>query len=252
MLQVVGITKDFGGLRALHDVSFELNNGEILALIGPNGAGKTTLLNIISGAERASEGRIICDGHDITKYPAHRIAKFGIARTFQLVRLISEMTILENVIVGNHVQASASVLQIVFRRPNFYLEEERMLKTSLMALDFVGLKDYSQSYPSVLSYGQQRMVEIARSIAAAPAILLLDEPAAGLNTGEVEIFKNLIRALSSRKITILLVEHNMRLVNGVSDRVVVLNYGEKIAEGSFDEIRNNETVIRAYLGRAQK
>jgi branched-chain amino acid transport system ATP-binding protein len=251
ILQLDLVTKTFEGLTALSDVSFGVRQGHIKALIGPNGAGKTTLLNTISGLIRPNKGRIFFDQIDLTRKRPHEITGLGVARTFQLIRLftVNEATVLDNVMLGAHRRLKPGVIEALImgnrlRKRNAYLEED-----ALKTLEFVGLEWASSFLPSALSFGNQRLVEMARALMAQPKLLLLDEPASGLNDAEVETFAGLLRAIQGQGTTILLIEHNMKLVMEIADDIVVLDFGKKLAEGTPSEVSSNTDVIEAYLGQ---
>jgi branched-chain amino acid transport system ATP-binding protein len=250
LLRVEKISKSFAGLTALLDVSFGINRGHIKALIGPNGAGKTTLLNVISGILSPDGGHVYYREKDLTRLRPHEIAAEGLSRTFQLVRLFTanNAKVLDNLMIGAHLTLKPSVVKSLFLRGAIHRQESVLRETAYEMLRFVGLEwgvDYS---PSNLPFGSQRLLEIARALMAEPEMLLLDEPASGLNDAEVEGFRHFLLTVKKKGVTILLVEHNMKLVMDVADEIVVLNFGKKLAEGTCEEISCNQKVIEAYLG----
>jgi branched-chain amino acid transport system ATP-binding protein len=251
ILEVRNLTKRFEGLTAVDDVSLEIEEGKIVSLIGPNGAGKTTFFNCITGVYKVSKGEIFLYNINLTKYAPYEIAKLGVGRTFQNIRLFSNMTVIENVMCGKFVRTKSSLFDIIFNLKEFKEEEEKILKESVELLKFVGLSDKLYELASNLSYGEQRRLEIARTLATEPSLLLLDEPAAGMNTAETNDLMDLIKEIKGRGITVFLIEHDMKFVMNISDKVYVLNYGKKIAEGSPLEIQKNKRVIEAYLGEVE-
>ncbi|NDK91286.1 ATP-binding cassette domain-containing protein [Gordonia desulfuricans] len=248
LLAVDDLTVEFGGLAALDSVGFEIRRGEILGLIGPNGAGKTTCFNAITGVYKPSRGVVTFDGTVLRKTKRHEITRLGIARTFQNVRLWGEMTALENVCVGTDARHKTSVFGGIFRTPRHYREERDAVDRGMALLEFVGIGPRAAEKASNLPYGDQRRLEIARALATEPKLLCLDEPAAGFNPREKDALMELIRKIRDDGYTVLLIEHDMRLVMGVTDRIVVLEFGRKIAEGTPKEVRDNPAVIAAYLG----
>ena len=249
-LRLDHITKRFTGLTALQDVSFGIKRGHIKALIGPNGAGKTTLLNVISGILSADSGHVYYRGKDLTKLRPNAIAAQGLSRTFQLVRLftVNNATVLDNLLIGAHLKLRPSVFKSLFLRGIIHKQDSGVRNTAYEKLRFVGMEWAANYLPSNLPFGNQRMLEIARALMSGPEMLLLDEPASGLNDAEVEDFKQLLLAVKKSGVTILLVEHNMKLVMDVADEIVVLNFGRKLAEGNRKEISRDQKVIEAYLG----
>lgn len=248
LLEVSGLTMQFGGLRAVDSVDFHVVEGEIMALIGPNGAGKTTVFNMLTGIYRATAGTISFAGRSLNNLRAFEVTRLGIARTFQNIRLFGEMQVWENVVVGAHTQLRSGLLSSVLKLPMTRREEKAVRDRAYELLAFVGLEGMETQRARNLPYGAQRRLEIARALAANPRLLLLDEPAAGMNAQETENLLALIRKLKESDMTVLLIEHDMRLVMGISERIVVLDHGKKISEGTPPEVRADEAVIRAYLG----
>jgi branched-chain amino acid transport system ATP-binding protein len=248
LLEVRGLVKSFGGVMAIADVDFDVPEGHVYSVIGPNGAGKTTLFNMLSGIYTPDEGSISLNGQNIVGLPPHKIARCGVARTFQNLQIFFNMTVLENVLVGCHLRMRESFLATALRLPLSRREEQKARQWALDALHFCDLGEYIDSASDALSYGVLKRMEIARAIAMQPRLIMMDEPAAGLNDTETRQMLSLIRRISDSGITVLLVEHNMNLVMQVSDRILVLDYGSRLAEGSTDEIQQNPKVIAAYLG----
>jgi branched-chain amino acid transport system ATP-binding protein len=248
MLEVSGITQIFGGVTALEDVSFAINKGEITGVIGPNGAGKTTLFNIITGIYTQTSGRVFLNGSDISGLPPEKLAPLKMVRTFQNIELFGGLTVLENVMVGLHTRSSCGLLACSLRMPWSRREETRIREGALKWLEFTGITDLATVTAANLPFGKGRMLEIARALAAEPTIILMDEPAAGLNSQETVGLARLIRQIRDLGITVVLVEHDMELVMDICDRIVVLNLGRKLAEGTPREIQENQAVISAYLG----
>lgn len=250
LLNAKEINKSFGGLTAVNNIDFSLDEGQIASIIGPNGAGKTTFFNIISGYYNPDHGKIMFDGKDVTNFSPEKVAACGIARTFQNIRLFPDLMTVENVLVGMHLHLSSNLAQIVFNTRGVRAEEEKAYDKAYRLLQYAGLSGKETVLAKSLSYGDQRRLEVARALAVRPKLLLLDEPTAGMNPRETDEMKEFILQLrDERKVTILLIEHDMKVVMGISDHITVLNYGEKIAEGTPQEIRDNPEVIKAYLGQ---
>ncbi len=248
LLEVRELGKAFGGVAAIADLSFAVPEGSIYAVIGPNGAGKTTLFNMLSGVYVPSDGAIEFDGSSLTGLEPHQVATRGISRTFQNLQIFFNMSVLENVMVGCHQRARSGLYRAALRLPGVVREEQKIRAWALEALKFCGLAHLAERPADALPYGELKRVEIARALAADPRLLLMDEPAAGLNDTETAELRELIRRIGARGVTVLLVEHNMGLVMQVSDTVLVLDYGSKLAEGTTTEIQNDPRVIAAYLG----
>ena len=249
ILSVRGLSRHFGGLQAVNAVDLEVQRGKLLALIGPNGAGKSTTVNLLAGVLAPTAGRISLDGRDLTGQPAHRVADAGLVRTFQNGRLFKRLSVLENVLVGAHARHATGFWSAVLRLPAFRAEEKATRELTMELLAGLGLAGDAGREVGELPYGKQRKIEIARALILKPQVLMLDEPAAGLNSGEVEELIAYVSALRAQGLSILLIEHNMGLVMRLADRIAVLNFGQLIADGEPAQVRNTEAVIEAYLGR---
>jgi ABC-type branched-subunit amino acid transport system ATPase component len=243
-----GLSKSFGGVRAVRDISLAVSPGTVFAIIGPNGAGKSTLLNLISGVHRPDAGTMTFDDRDVTALSAHARVRRGLARTFQKIRLFKQLSVLDNVVAGFHTRHHIPAWQYVWHGPAFRADRARCREEAASLLAFVGLERRAHALAAALSYGEQRMLEIARALATAPRLLLIDEPAAGLNAAEVETLLDRIRVLRERGIAVVVVEHNMDLVMNVADRVLVMDYGERLFEGTPGEVQVHPAVVAAYLG----
>jgi branched-chain amino acid transport system ATP-binding protein len=251
LLDATQVRKEFGGLVAVDDVDFAIEEGSISSLIGPNGAGKTTFFNMLTGIYKPTSGRVVFDGQDITGKPPHAVTERGVGRTFQNIRHFQNMTSLENVLVGMHARLKGNVFTAILKTPRVRREEAEARERADELLKFSGLGRVEDELAKNLSYGDQRRLEVARALATKPKLLLLDEPTAGMNPQETVAFTQFVdRLRTDHGLTVLLIEHDMKVVMGVSERITVLEYGSKIAEGTPEEVRTNERVVEAYLGKA--
>ncbi len=252
LLEINCVSRYFGGIHAVQNLDYVVKHTKVHSIIGPNGAGKTTLLNILTGIYAPSSGKVFFKNEDITGLPAHKLAAKGISRSFQNLQVFFNMTLLENVMVGRHLHCQRGFFRSLFRTPAIVNSNEQAYKKAEELLAWVGLHDYLHAPTNSLPYGALKRMEIARALAGEPELLILDEPAAGLNTRETRDIEALIKQISNRGITLILVEHDMRLVMGVSDHILVMDHGEKLAEGNAQQIRENPQVINAYLGKSSR
>jgi len=248
LLTVTGLEKRFGGVTAIAGLDFQVEPEIVFAIIGPNGAGKTTLFNLLTSIYEPTAGTVTFDGHELTRLKPYQIARLGVTRTFQNLQVFLNMTVIENVMVGCHLRSRCGIVEAALRLPSVLREEKKVREMAMEALEFCGLEDIANRDASSLPYGMLKKLEVARALAAKPRMLLMDEPAAGLNDTETMVMSNLIRDIRGSGITVLLVEHNMGLVMEVSDRVLVLNYGELLSQGTPQEVQCDPRVIAAYLG----
>ncbi|SFJ49280.1 branched-chain amino acid transport system ATP-binding protein [Halobacillus dabanensis] len=248
LIETKKLTKKFGGLVAVNEVDFTIEEGKINAIIGPNGAGKSTFFNLLSGSYSPTSGRVIYKGKDITKLPPNKIAKLGVARTFQTTNLFEQSTVLDNVIVGHRLRTESNILDAVLRTKRFKREEKKCRDKAMEVLDFVGLTHVRDQLAGSITQEEKKRVAFALALATDPEIVFLDEPTAGINPGETEGLAELMEKMVKKQITVCLIEHKMKMIMKLADKIMVLNYGEKIAEGTAEEIMNDQAVIEAYLG----
>ncbi|WP_181347078.1 ABC transporter ATP-binding protein [Thalassobacillus sp. CUG 92003] len=248
LIETRNLTKQFGGLVAVNDVDFTIEKGKINAIIGPNGAGKSTFFNLVSGTHAPSSGKVFYKGEDITRLPSNKIAKLGVARTFQTTHLFEQSTVLDNVIVGHRLRTSSHLFDAIFRTKTYKADEQQCREKAADVLEFVGLTHVMHQSAASITQEEKKRVAFALALATEPEVVFLDEPAAGINPDETEGLIDLINNMIKRGITVCLIEHKMQMIMKLADKIMVLNYGEKIAEGTAEEIMNNEAVIAAYLG----
>jgi branched-chain amino acid transport system ATP-binding protein len=249
ILNIKSISKYFGGVKALIDVSMQVKSDEIVGIIGPNGAGKTTLFNVITGFDKPTKGKVFCDRKDVTGKPVHEMCKLGMGRTFQNIRLFGQMKVIDNLVVGMHTKLFINLVEVILNSKSGRLKESNVYEKAHEIIKYLKIDDVAFELAGNLSYGKQRKIEIARALASQPNLLLLDEPSAGMNPRETEELMELIGGIKDKfGPAVLIIEHNMRVVMGICDRIIVLNFGEKIVEGIPKDIRNNKLVIESYLG----